>query len=284
MWSVVLKILSILGIILLALLGTLLAVVLLVLFMPVAYRGSGFAHGGKYQAQFRFRWLFGLVRGEFSYPEDGALRIRALWVTLFDSGRKRQEPSAAAAAETRKQQPVEMLEAAKASPDSAEVDAAPSPQEASPKQEKGTAQEPPKEQKGQKEPLAAKLSALREKLRLYLPIVQDEDNRALVRYALGRLGRILRSIRPRVLRLEAVIGTGEPDTTGYIYGAFRAVKPFWGRKCRIAVTPDFESRILEGEVFLRGHILAVVLLYHIVRVILDKRLGQLIDRLKQIQR
>lgn len=288
MWSVVLKILSILGIILLALLGTLLAVVLLVLFMPVVYRGSGFAHGGKYQAQFRFRWLFGLVRGEFSYPEDGALRIRALWVTLFDSGRKRREPEeerreppAAAAAETRKQQPVEMLEAAKASPDSAEVDAPAPPQEASPKQEKGTAQEPPKEQK---EPLAAKLSALREKLQLYLPIVQDEDNRALVRHALGRLGRILRSIRPRVLRLEAVIGTGEPDTTGYIYGAFWAVKPFWGRKCRIAVTPDFESRILEGEVFLRGHILAVVLLYHIVRVILDKRLGQLIDRLKQIQR
>lgn len=284
MWSVVLKILSILGIILLILLGILLAAVLLVLFVPVVYRGSGSAHAGNYQVRFRFRWLFGLVRGEFAYPEEGVLRIKALWLTVFDSGRKRQN---AEAAEEKEQAPEAVAEiskksdgnaeAAEASQDSAKADASESPQDQPRKQEKCPEQEP------QKEPLSAKLSALKEKLQPYLAIVRDEDNQALVRHALGRLGRILKSIRPRVLRLEALIGTGEPDTTGYVYGAFWAIKPFFGRKCRIAITPDFERQVLEGEVFLRGHVMAVVLLHHIVRVILDKRLRQLLDQLKKIK-
>ena len=63
MWSVVLKILSILGIILLCLLALAVAALLLVLFCPVSYRGGGSARAGKYRAWFRFRWLFGLVRG-----------------------------------------------------------------------------------------------------------------------------------------------------------------------------------------------------------------------------
>lgn len=291
MWSVVLKILSILGIILLILLGILLAVVLLVLFMPIVYRASGSAHTGEYRFDFRFRWLFGLVRGEFTYPEGRALRIKALWLTLYDSGAKRQDArdSKAATESGKEPEPAGKTKAAESLQDSNEnvesaesptnsvenVDTAGSSQDSAKREERT-------EESASNEPLSAKLSGLREKLQPYLAIVRDEDNQALVGQALGRLGRILKSIHPRVLRLEALIGTGEPDTTGYVYGAFWAVKPFLGRKCRVAITPDFERQILEGEVFLRGRVMPVVLLYHAVRVILDKRLWQLMDQLKKI--
>ena len=282
MWSVVLKILSILGIILLILLGTLLAIVLLVLFMPIVYWASGSAHAGEYQFRFRFRWLFGLVRGEFTYPEGGALRIKALWMTLFDSSAKRRNArdSEAATESMQEQEPesAEETKAAESTQNSGEREDA-----STPSQGKLQEQEKKPEESVSKEPLFTKLSGLKEKLQPYLAIVRDEDNQALIRHASGRLGRILKSIRPRVLRLEVLIGTGEPDTTGYAYGAFWAVKPFLGRKCRIAVTPDFERQILEGEVFLRGHVMAAVLLYHVVRVISDKRLRQLLDQLKKIQ-
>lgn len=319
MWSVVLKILSILGIILLILLGILLAVVLLVLFMPIVYWASGSAHAGEYRFGFRFRWLFGLVRGEFIYPEGRALRIKALWLTLYDSGAKRRdvrdfgdatesgkEPAGktkAAGSTQNSNENVEMtesiqdsdrnVESAESPTNSVEnVDTAGSSQDSTkreektdapkPSQEKPQGQEKKPEESASREPLFAKLSGLKEKLQPYLAIVRDENNQALVGQALGRLGRILKCIRPRVLRLEALIGTGEPDTTGYVYGAVWAVKPFLGRKCRIAITPDFEMQILEGEVFLRGHVMAVVLIYHAVRVILDKRLWQLMDQLKKI--
>lgn len=306
MWSVVLKILSILGIILLILLGILLAIILLVLFMPVVYRAGGSAHAGEYGFRFQFRWLFGLVRGEFTYPEGRALRIKALWLTLYDSGAKRRDArdSGAATEIGKEPEPAEKTKAAESPTDSGgNVETVKVSQNSaenagitgSPQNSEERA-EPPKPPQGQpegqekkpkesviKEPLFTKLSGLKEKLQPYLAIVRDEDNQALVGHALGRLGRILKSIRPRVLRLEALIGTGEPDTTGYVYGAFWAVMPFLGRKCRIAITPDFERQILEGEVFLRGHVMAVVLLYHAVRVILDKRLSQLMDQLKKIQ-
>lgn len=305
MWSVVLKILSILGIILLVLLGIALTAVLLVLFMPVVYRGSGSAHADGYRAGFRFRWLFGLVRGEFTYPEGGALRIKALWMTLYDSGGKKRDSGQISksvtetgseavktsdAAET-SQDMEKTADAAEASQDVEKAaDVAETPSDvtgktddteasqdaAKPSQSRAEEQEP-------SEGLSAKLSALKKKLQPYLEIVRDEDNQALVRHVLGRLGRILKSIRPRVLRIEALVGLGEPDTTGYVYGACCAVKPFLGRKCRIAITPDFEQKILEGEVFLRGHITGVVLLHHIIRIILDKRLWQLVDQLKKIQ-
>lgn len=306
MWSVVLKILSILGIILLILLGILLAIVLLVLFMPVVYRAGGSAHAGEYGFRFRFRWLFGLVRGEFTYPEGRALRIKALWLTLYDSGAKRRDAQdfGAATESGKEPEPAEKTKAAESPTDSnGNVEKVKFSQNStenagmtvSPQNSEERA-EPPKSPQGQpegqekkskepatREPLFTKLSGLKEKLQPYLAIVRDEDNQALVGHALGRLGRILKSIRPRILRLEALIGTGEPDTTGYVYGAVWAVMPFLGRKCHVAITPDFERQIFEGEVFLRGHVMAVVLLYHAVRVILDKRLWQLMDQLKKIQ-
>ncbi len=306
MWSVVLKILSILGIILLILLGILLTIILLVLFMPIVYRASGSAHAGEYQFRFRFRWFFGLVRGEFTYPEGGALRIKALWMTLFDSGAKRRnaQDSEAATESGQEPEPAGKTNAAESMQDSYEnVETTEFPQNSvenedmagtlqnsgeredasTPPQGKPQEQEKKPEESASREPLFTKLSGLKEKLQPYLAIVRDEDNQALAMHASGRLGKIMKSIRPRGLRLEVLVGTGEPDTTGYVYGAFWAVKPFFGRKCRIAVTPDFERQILEGEVFLRGHVMAAVLLYHAVRVILDKRLRQLLDRLKEIQ-
>lgn len=276
MWSVVLKILSILGIILLCLLGFLLLVLLLVLFMPVVYRGGGNAHDGKYEAWFRFRWLFGLVRGESIYPRSRALRVKVLCLTVFDSGGKQEEePENLPEAETAAaQQPLKEAaetaeEVVKAAADTAE--------------HKENTEQKAQEQAEEK-PDAKHQSPIsrKEKLLQYLSVLQDQDNQELVNHALSRLGKILRSIRPRVLRAEAVVGLGEPDTTGYLYGAYWTIKPFLGKKCRVTVTPDFEQRILEGKVSLRGRIVIAVLLYQAVRVILDQRLRRLLGQFKNL--
>lgn len=48
------------------------------------------------------------------------------------------------------------------------------------------------------------------------------------------------------------------------------------------ITPDFERRVIEGEIVLGGRVMAAVVLHHVVRVLLDRRLRRLIDRLKTI--
>lgn len=274
MLSVVWKILSILGIIVLILLAVLLTTVLLVLFLPVAYRGEGSANQGEYQMRFRFRWLLGLVRGRFTYDGSGELKIKALWLTLYDSGGKRQEKGKENS-EKETETPVgsETVSSAESEGNADSAD------QGAPSQERQSGEQT----SAARESSSDRLSGLKEKLQAALAIVLDEDNQALTGYALNRLGRILRSIRPRSLHLEALIGTGQPDTTGYLYGAFWALRPFVSRRSHIVITPDFERQILEGEASFRGRVMAVVLLHHIVRVILDKRLRRLLDLLQNIQ-
>ncbi len=294
MWSVVLKILSILGIILLCLLALAVAALLLVLFCPVSYRGGGSARAGKYRAWFRFRWLFGLVRGFYAYPDSGSLKVKLLWLTVYDSGGKQEKaspedklsrqvaeaeeaPSEQTAIKTEKQAPLEQTaiktgEQAPSEQAAIEAEGQNSPNPAA------SGEAWPDEAK---EAPADKLSGLKDKLTFYLEIVRDEENQELVKHGLTRLGKILKSIRPRFLRAEALVGLGEPDLTGYVYGIYWAVKPFLGKKCRMTVTPDFERRILEGEAVLGGRIMAATVLHHAVRVLLDRRLRRLLDKMKR---
>lgn len=294
MWSVVLKILSILGIILLCLLALAVAALLLALFCPVSYRGGGSARAGKYRAWFRFRWLFGLVRGFYAYPDSGSLKVKLLWLTVYDSGGKQekassedklsrqvaeaeQAPSEQTAIKTEKQAPLEQTaiktgEQVPSEQAAIEAEGQNSPNPAA------SGEAWPDEAK---EAPADKLSGLKDKLTFYLEIVRDEENQELVKHGLTRLGKILKSNRPRFLRAEALVGLGEPDLTGYVYGIYWAVKPFLGKKCRMTVTPDFERRILEGEAVLGGRIMAATVLHHAVRVLLDRRLRRLLDKMKR---
>lgn len=86
MMGIILKILSIIGILLLILVGTLLTVLLLVLFVPLTYKACGSMDGGGRELKARVRWLFGLLRADYRYPEPGRFTVKLLWKTLYDSG------------------------------------------------------------------------------------------------------------------------------------------------------------------------------------------------------
>ncbi|MDE6516642.1 MAG: DUF2953 domain-containing protein [Acetatifactor sp.] len=323
-----LKILSILGIVLLCLLALLLVTLLLVLFWPVSYQGGGSARPGEYRAWFRFWWLFGLVRGGYAYPESKGLQVKVLWLTVYDSGGRQEKeeledapegkgqsgqalseqavtkpkeqmlPEQAVAesevqplseqvtAEVKEQIPPRQTEASDGDREAMPKDKDPLESQASTSSDSGEQSQDTGESSkaDQYQPLPEKLSNLKEKLQIYLAIVRDKNNQGLVKHGLTRLGKILKSIRPRFFRAEALVGLGEPDLTGYVYGAYWAVKPFLGKKCQVAVTPDFDRRILEGEADLRGRIMAVMLVHHVLRVLLDRRLRRLIGQLKNISK
>lgn len=82
--NVPLKVLSIVGMVLLAALALFLAVLLLLAFFPFTYRVSGSKDAEGLKLSVKVNWLFGLFRVRFRYPEPGHLTARALWFTLFD--------------------------------------------------------------------------------------------------------------------------------------------------------------------------------------------------------
>lgn len=92
MLAVTLKIVSILGIILLVLLCIVIAFLLIVLFIPIVYRLDAEKNTESIRADFKLRWLFGLLRAGYSYPEPGRILVKVLWFTVFDSGKKTEQP------------------------------------------------------------------------------------------------------------------------------------------------------------------------------------------------
>lgn len=85
MWPILLKVLSIIGIVLGCIIGVILLIVLLCLLCPIVYRIDGKAHEGKYNLKVRIHYLFGLIRAGYDYPEPGNIYARIAWYHLYDS-------------------------------------------------------------------------------------------------------------------------------------------------------------------------------------------------------
>lgn len=124
-----------------------------------------------------------------------------------------------------------------------------------------------------------KIKKIWENISYYVFLLQEEETHLLFYHAMKRIGRVFRHIRPRKLRVNVLFGTEAPDTTGYAFGVYGMFSPMLGPG--VIVTPDFERAILEGDFDATGTITSVVLVWHFLRVILDKKLWRFIDKLKK---
>lgn len=87
MWPILLKVLSIIGIVLACIVGVVILLLLLILLCPITYRVEGSAHENKYSAKVKIKYLFGLVRAGLDYPEPGNIYAKVAWITLYDSSK-----------------------------------------------------------------------------------------------------------------------------------------------------------------------------------------------------
>ena len=120
---------------------------------------------------------------------------------------------------------------------------------------------------------------IRDNIDHYKEILLCDDTKGLLNHGFIRLGKILKSIRPRKFRADIRFGTGSPDTTGYAYAVYGILCPYLGRK--VLIVPDFEQTVLEGELDAAGHITVFKLLWHGLMLVLDRRLKKLIAKLRQ---
>ncbi len=123
-----------------------------------------------------------------------------------------------------------------------------------------------------------KIKNIWENISYYTELLQEEETKQLFSHVIFRLGKIGRSIRPRRIRGQILFGTGSPDTTGYAYGVYGMLSPSLGR--RLLVTPDFTRAVLEGDIYISGHITVFTILWNGLRVLLDKNLRKFIKKMK----
>ena len=320
MLTILFKILSILGILLLILLGIALVVILLVLFFPVCYKVSGKKTAEEMLFDAKMKWLFGLIRVSYSYPVPGKLLAKVLFFTVYDSSEKEKNSASGENTHTapkkdlteeaqetsRTSEPSDTSESSDTSvtsgqtllsddTDMAKTDTA-TDTEASANAKTSVEENTP----GPQQETSGKIAGFFEKIRytirkicdkikyilknisFYRELWNDPDTKGLLQHAGKRIGHILKRLRPRKLNVNARIGTGSPDTTGYLYGIYGMILPKLGKG--VCITPDFEQAILEGDFKASGHFTIACVLFHSARLLMDKRLQQLKHKIRTFQK
>ncbi|MBR1854206.1 MAG: hypothetical protein IJ794_13865 [Lachnospiraceae bacterium] len=123
-----------------------------------------------------------------------------------------------------------------------------------------------------------KIKDVWENVSYYKDILSENETRLLLDHVMLRIGKILKSIRPRKLSADILFGTGSPDTTGYILGAYGMLSPFIGGS--VVLTPDFETAILKGTILIAGHITIARILWQGILLVLDRKLWHFIAEVK----
>ena len=317
MLDIALQILSVLGIILLVLLGLLLAVIMLAIFFPVIYRIFGECKGKDFSLDVKASWLFGLLRVRFAYPDPGKLMVKALWFTVFESESHEKIQAGSSKTETGEQKKPEgqekpeeqkKPEGQEKEKESQEI-SQPEEHESSGGTGSGEEDGEPQKSKVFSDSIDAdeeeeqadsqkgfqiserikkikytfrgiydKIKKIWQNITYYVELLQDRETRLLFHHVKSRIWKILKSIRPRKLRAQVLFGTGSPDTTGYAYGVYGMLLPLLGPD--VIVTPDFCEAVLDGSFYAAGHITMAVLIWHTIRIFFDKRLKRFLDRLK----
>lgn len=109
---------------------------------------------------------------------------------------------------------------------------------------------------------------LYERFSYYKSVWDREETQRAFRLASAQLSKTMRHVLPRRTDVYAVIGTGDPASTGQILAVQGMLYPWLGDK--VHIVPDFEEEHFEGEFHLRGHIRAGVLGFYVLRLMLDR--------------
>ena len=129
------------------------------------------------------------------------------------------------------------------------------------------------------ERILKKLKRVRDTVNYYRELLEDERSQETVRMVWKHLKGLLSETKPKELSLELTVGSSDPAVTGNVLAVHGMFYPWIGEA--VHIIPDFERDRLGGEFYAEGRIRTCVVLYHILRVVLDKKTWTLIRKLKR---
>ncbi len=287
MLPIILKILSIFGIILLILLGIILLMALTVLFLPVRYSIYGYRKEDL-KIRVKLRWLFGLLRIRYEYPAPGEIKAKLLWFNLISGGDKPpKKRKTKKKSESTPDKETGYVQNSNIDGKKNTITQEVPPEKASDKSDK-TAYEPERENlfvriyqkiKYTILKIYGKIKHIFEEFIFYKDLFTEEETKALVKHGFSRLGKILCRLKPKKLKAKLLVGTGSPDTTGYLLGLYGILSPHIKKPNYLDLTPDFNRAVLEGSLYAKGHINAFQILKQVLPLVFDKRIRSFRNKL-----
>ncbi len=298
---------AIVGKILLGILLFILILLLLILFLPICYRVKGKLDAEGKMLNAKVSWFLGLIRLRFDYPEPARLILKLAFFTLMgkeekDSDEKQEvsgkedhqeqeadESLGKAEENTGKSEVLagdlvesELSEETKESEEQTEfseeedenekgIYESESPEEKKkapkPKKVKKSKEEKETEKARKKE----KIQKILDDVKYYKALWEEKDTRPFVKDALARILHVLKNLLPKKIRGRILFGAASPDATGYVYGVYCVLKTMYPKRFSLEVTPDFERKVLEADLLIKGRFMVITLLIDALRIFFDKR-------------
>lgn len=95
-------------------------------------------------------------------------------------------------------------------------------------------------------------------------VFQEKDNLEILKFA--------KMLRPRRLRGYVIFGFEDPYHTGQVLAFLAILYPFYGD--RVTITPDFEQKILEGDLEAKGHVYTVTFATFVWNVFIKNKIKE----------
>ena len=293
------------GIVLLVILGLVLLLAALLLFVPVRYQAEGeLPETAGPAARVRFSWLFSLLTVRIEYADGLKVSVRAAGIRIRPerwirraAGPSGPEPMEKESEPVEKEpEPMEREREPAGKSGSSGMKSPPPCEAASESTETGRREsfsdiprrllQRMKQLAGKTERICNMAEWIRDKAEWFLEeaayyraLFAEEGSRQAASLIRTHLGKLLSHAKPRQLSVNLTVGAEDPAVTGRVLAVNGMLYP-WIREA-VRVTPDFERECLYGDFYAKGRIRAGVALYHILRVVLDKRTWTLIRRLKR---
>ena len=283
----ILTISAIVGKILLWILLIFAVILLLVLFAPITYKIGIVKKDDTFTADGNVGWLFHLIHVCFSFDQSRADKklkadVRVLGISLLNIINKLRQRSKNKKLKKKKQDAVREIRWE-----------APKKPTVEPGQRRTQTIEITKTKRpGIIQRIAARIQALIGKIKRFFRKLRTvwHDISGWIDYlqsdSFGRAkdclikegAKILRHALPRKISGFMRIGTGDPANTGFLIGILQILYPVFPKD--LCLEPEFLESCFEADVQCKGHVQLVVLIYHIVRMILQKDVRRLISRIR----
>ena len=304
MIHILLLILKIIGITILAVLGLILLVLALVLFVPVFYRVRIIHNPRQTKVSAKVSFLWPVVSVAVQYLKKLSYTVRIFGIPILDSEKpkkekvkkpKKQKPKKQKKVPAKKEETPEDIFVPLENPGSLPKD---NPEEEETTQD--SVQQPKEEPKKEKKPglfakIKAKIQKLRETIRKIvtkikklahqkdevLRILGKPETKTAIKFAWGKLGRLLKHILPRKVKGYVAYGADNPATTGQVLGILSVVYARTGQL--LEIRPNFTEKQLETDVLIKGRIQFFTLLVIAIKVALNKEIRQVIKEFKGIK-
>ena len=320
MLNVILLILKIIGITIAVILGVLLFVILLVLFVPLRYRVKA-KKGEETEGNGRVSWLFGIIYFKIEYVgKKTAYVLRIFGYSILSSNPKRKRrkrikkkkkvpKKAPAKKETviAKTEPEvlkepEVFEEREVIEEDIEEDKEEIGQSdheivapKKPKEPKSTFFDKIKQFFSKFTKIGEKLRGIKQKIRDMLTLIKgyhtkfglvkdfllDSKNKPGFRQLWRAVKRILKHSSPLKMKINLHFGFDDPAQTGQLLGAICAIYPQILGK--VNLMPDFNQKVFEGDLYVRGRIRAINVIVIVVQLILNKEFKTVIKEAKQLK-